>query len=135
MSCLLSQLFPQENCPFFSASHFGSSLQETGCLPLTMPRLFVPPPAPQIVQRRHLFKEKRSSGKTPPSFPSTTYHGWPWRMRTEFLDSSLPPTHPLFSQEKQGVRLMRAAWPIVALRKFGLCSYFIRLIGAALTRR
>lgn len=31
--------------------------------------------------------------------------------------------------------LTRTARPIVALRKFGLCSYFIRLIGAALTRR
>lgn len=36
---------------------------------------------------------------------------------TEFLGSSLP-LPP--SEKKQGVRLMRAAWPAVALRKFGL---------------
>lgn len=70
-----------------------------------------------------------------PSFSTILHLGWPWRVRTEFLDSSLLPARISFSQEKQGERLMRAAWPIIALRKFGLCSYFIGLIGAPFTQR
>lgn len=54
-------------------------------------------------------------------------------MWAETIDS--PPPLPAGVWGESGSLLTRTAPPIVALRKFGLCSYFIRLIGAALTRR
>lgn len=75
MSCLLFQLILQENSPHFSACHFGSSLQEPCCLPLSLPRLPVPPTCTPNNSKTAPFLGEETQRKSPLVFPQPCLTG------------------------------------------------------------
>lgn len=89
------------NCSLFSTCHFGSSLQEPCCRPLTMPRLTVHLPAFPNNSKKALFLEDILL-KSPLVFPQPCL-GWPWGVRAEFLIPPFPfPPSPTSPKEKVG---------------------------------
>lgn len=63
--------------------------------PPTVSGLPVPPPVPQVIQRKHLSQQRRSCPKSLlVSPPQPCMLGWPWRLWPEFLGFSPTPTPP-----------------------------------------